>query len=77
MFIFPVGAGAAGGTLAARLSEDNVTVLVLEAGAEESYGPDMELPINSAGNMLTKHAWLEPTVPQKHGCQGMIDQVSQ
>ena len=61
-----VGAGSAGATLAARLTEDpGVTVLLLEAGPRDDK---LELHIPAAFSTLfrSKYDWNYDTVPQEH-----------
>ncbi|CAH1782035.1 unnamed protein product [Owenia fusiformis] len=72
-----VGAGAAGSVLANRLSEDpKKTVLLLEAGRDDTYDDRSEIPIFCDHLQLTKYDWQYKTVPQKHSCKGLNDQVS-
>ncbi len=70
-----VGAGTAGSVLANRLSEDGKhTVLVLEAGKDDSLFKDVHVP----GATFALHGnpdtdWMFQTIPQKHACKSMHD----
>ncbi|KAG2005782.1 pyranose dehydrogenase [Coprinopsis cinerea AmutBmut pab1-1] len=63
-----VGAGTAGLTLATRLTEDeNVSVLVLEAGIHHHGDPNIDVPAQyGATFMQPKYDWAFKTVKQKH-----------
>ncbi|TDG41452.1 hypothetical protein AWZ03_012128 [Drosophila navojoa] len=65
-----VGAGAAGCTLAARLSENpNWTVYLIEAGGVENL---MHLiPVLAPMLQLTASNWNYKSQPQRHACRGM------
>ena len=61
-----VGAGSAGCVLAARLTEDPATsVLLLEAGGEDD-ADEIKIPAALATLFKTKWDWNYETVPQKH-----------
>ncbi|XP_045198417.2 L-sorbose 1-dehydrogenase-like [Mercenaria mercenaria] len=61
-----VGAGSAGAVLAARLTEDaEVSVLLLEAGGEETGNPLFSVPVAAARLWQTEWDWQYYTVPQK------------
>ncbi|XP_060081139.1 glucose dehydrogenase [FAD, quinone]-like [Ylistrum balloti] len=71
-----VGGGASGLVLANRLSEDDdVTVLVLEAGNSESDKPVYDIPYNAPKAQMTEADWIYRTVPQRHAHFGMKDKV--
>ena len=77
MFIvFPsVGGGSAGSVLAARLSEDPDTkVLLIEAGVTS---PPLLTSIPVLGSFLqqTPYDWQYETVPQENACLAMRDKV--
>ncbi|KAJ7590009.1 hypothetical protein C8J56DRAFT_936647 [Mycena floridula] len=61
-----VGAGTAGLTLAARLTEDSATtVLVLEAGESHLGDPVVDIPVAGLAQLHDpKYDWLHKTVPQ-------------
>ena len=61
-----VGGGSAGCVLAARLSEDGSTkVLLLEAGGKDSH-PFIQMPVGFAKMTAGPYTWGLKTVPQKH-----------
>ncbi|XP_060583859.1 glucose dehydrogenase [FAD, quinone]-like [Ruditapes philippinarum] len=61
-----VGAGSAGAVLASRLSEDpNISVLLLEAGGEETDNPLFSIPVAAPKLWQTEWDWEYYTVPQK------------
>lgn len=61
-----VGSGSAGGIIATRLTEDPVSVLLLEAGGSDLENEQTQIPL-TAGNLLrSKYDWNFKTVPQKH-----------
>jgi hypothetical protein len=67
-----VGGGTAGCVVASRLSEDpNRSVLLLEAGREESY--IMDVPLLANFFQLTETNWGHRTVAQKGACLGMTN----
>ena len=74
--LLTVGAGSAGCVLANRLSADGrFSVLVLEAGEEETKYPLMHIPIAAAQNYCQHDCmWEDLTVPQDYS-QGFNDQV--
>ena len=60
-----VGAGSAGSVLAARLTEDSHTrVLVLEAGGRDSH-PAVQVPVAFSRLFKTPRDWNYTTVPQR------------
>lgn len=62
-----VGAGSAGSVVANRLSESgNYTVLLLEAGGEET--PDLMVPFTAPFAAKENNSWQYVTVPQKYAC---------
>ncbi|KAK3091685.1 hypothetical protein FSP39_021858 [Pinctada imbricata] len=73
---FAVGAGPAGSVLANRLSEENATVLLLEAGDDETNQLMYDIPFNAAAAQQTSADWQYKTVPQKFSQKGMIKQRS-
>ncbi len=66
-----IGAGTAGSTLAARLSEDSsVTVLLIEAGPVDRH-MFVETPLASPFLQGTEWDWQIEIEPQKGACLGM------
>ncbi len=62
--------------LAARLTEDeDVKVVVLEAGEEETKYPDHYIPLMLFFLQNTEADWAYRTVPQKKACLGLNEQV--
>ncbi|KAK2156357.1 hypothetical protein LSH36_215g00002 [Paralvinella palmiformis] len=69
-----VGAGAAGNVLANRLSEnDQVTVLLLEAGGDDVKKPSIHIPASAAELQQTEFDYGYKSVPQKRACRGLND----
>ncbi len=68
-----VGAGSAGSVVANRLSEDPAkTVLVLEAGIDDTLIPAIDVPMETMGLWLNPACdWMYRTVPQKNACLSM------
>ncbi|BDH57960.1 GMC family oxidoreductase [Tsukamurella sp. PLM1] len=61
-----VGAGSAGAVMAARLSEDpGTSVLLLEAGGEAD-ADEIHIPLAFSAMFKTKWDWNYTTAPQKH-----------
>jgi len=72
-----VGGGTAGAVLAARLSEDAKSeILLIEAGGDESRNPAVEVPIFADQVRGSEADWSYRTVPQRHACKGHVDGVS-
>ncbi|XP_076078475.1 putative GMC-type oxidoreductase Mb1310 isoform X1 [Mytilus galloprovincialis] len=72
-----VGAGSAGAVIANRLSEDdNVTVLLLEAGGSELDHDYIKVPLATSLLQKTDIDWSYYTVPQKASCKAMKEQRS-
>lgn len=73
---FTVGGGSAGAVIASRLSENpNVTVLLLEAGEEETKEPKIDIPLAVAELQLTPYDWQYLTEPQGKACLAMKNEV--
>lgn len=67
-----VGGGSAGAVLASRLSEwDNVTVLLVEAGGDDTVLG--QFPMVAQYLQLSYMDWQYKTVPQKDSCLGLFD----
>ena len=74
-FLFVVGGGSAGSVLAARLSEDPMTkVLLLEHG---SSPPPLlsSIPVLGAFFQKSPYDWQYETVPQSNACKAMMHKV--
>ncbi|XP_052095110.1 uncharacterized GMC-type oxidoreductase Mb1310-like [Mytilus californianus] len=59
-----VGGGTAGSVLASRLSEDPVSVLLLEAGGSELDNPLIDVPLMTTSLQFSEQDWQYFTVPQ-------------
>lgn len=70
-----VGGGTAGSVLAARLSEDPVSVLLLEAGGSELDNPMIDVPFLAPALQLSKQDWQYYTVPQTNSSLSLNKQV--
>ena len=71
-----VGAGTAGSVVAARLTENpEVKVLLVEAGDDHKAWPLTDVPGMAAQWCGSPITWDDFTVPQKHACLGMKDNV--
>lgn len=65
-----VGAGSGGCVVANRLSEiHNATVLLLEAGDQETYISDV--PLTAALTQITRYNWGYKADPTPNACQGL------
>lgn len=76
LFHLSVGAGSAGSVVANRLSANGkLSILLLEAGEEESRYPLMHIPL-AAGENCGQGAcmWNDYTTPQDN-CQGFNQKV--
>lgn len=69
-----VGGGSAGSVLAARLSEDvGTTVLLLEAGGHFNENPLTHVPMGSVALLQTEYDWDYYTETQAQAFQGLKD----
>ncbi|XP_070535711.1 choline dehydrogenase, mitochondrial-like [Ptychodera flava] len=70
-----IGAGSAGCVVANRLTEDEgISVLLLEAGPEDTK-PEIHIPMAMPTHLGTEIDWQYKTVPQKHACFAMKDNI--
>ena len=75
--MFTVGAGSAGSVLAARLSEDSdKTVLLLEAGEDDSGNILMSIPFMSFALQHSSFDWNFYTERQQHSSTDLVEEVS-
>ena len=76
MCFFTVGGGSAGSILAARLSEDPESkVLLIEAGVTPPFLSS--IPVLGAFLQQSPYDWQYETVPQENACLAMKDKVKQ
>ncbi|XP_037813969.1 glucose dehydrogenase [FAD, quinone] [Lucilia sericata] len=69
-----IGAGSGGCVVANRLSEiQNATVLLLEAGDQETFISDV--PLTAALTQMTRYNWGYKSDPTPNACQGLKDGV--
>ncbi len=74
--IFLVGGGTAGCVLARRLAEDvRVTVLLLEAGDEETRSEITNIPLTARELQRTQIDWSFVTTSQSTCCQSFVNKV--
>lgn len=70
-----MGAGSAGAVVASRLSEEPVSVLLLEAGASELDTEFTIVPGHYGRLFGTDADWQIKTVPQRYSHFARIDKV--
>ena len=71
-----VGGGSAGAVLANRLSEDpENSVLLLEAGPEETAKHIAEIPLAAIDLQRSDIDWSYQIEPQKNACHSFINNV--
>src|SRR5215831_4768858 len=69
-----IGAGSAGCTLAARLSEDpGCRVLLIEAGGANINRPSLQSPVLWPSNFGTDVDWAYRTIPQRGAAERVIE----
>ena len=69
-----MGGGSAGAIVASRLSENpNTSVLLIEAGGEK--WDVLSIPLLGIFFQLSPFDWQYETVPQKHACFGLKNNV--
>lgn len=74
-----VGGGTAGSVLATRLSEDPVTVLVLEAGGSDLENKYVDIPLLLTHLQFSEQDWQYFTVKQEsagYALDGRVNYIS-
>lgn len=69
-----IGSGSAGSVLGSRLSEDNSTVLILEAGNHFDINPSIHVPAHTGGLYQTDIDWNYRSEPETDVYLGLTDQ---
>ncbi|XP_076651704.1 glucose dehydrogenase [FAD, quinone] isoform X2 [Halictus rubicundus] len=69
-----VGAGTAGATLSARLTEYGYKILLLEAGGVPP--PFLDIPLLAPLIQNSPYDWQYTTVPQQNACKGLVNNQS-